>query len=108
MNQKACHPINYNDGLRTKNHMSNPRAKQERSKAKDTRQGIVEQKPVSSSLKKKSKYKITAQYHQGCLLYKTEKDRFSIGKYTTLAGAEQALKSLSKYSFYTELRIEEI
>lgn len=88
--------------------MSNPRAKAERSKAKDIRQGLVEQKPVTSNAKKKYKYKVTAQYSESCLFWKHDKDRFHVGKYTSLTGAEQALKSLAKYKFYTDLRIEEI
>lgn len=42
--------------------MSDPRTKEERSKAKDIRQGITEQRPVSNNSKKKKKYAVKGKW----------------------------------------------
>ena len=85
--------------------MSDPKTKAERSKAKDVRQGIVEQRPVSSNKKKKLKYKIICELH----LFRAITPDFCYGKYATLTDAENALKTIDKkFRYYVNPRIEEV
>lgn len=79
--------------------MSNPRAKAERSKAKDIRQGIEEQRPVGGKSRKGAKpYKLVGS------MWLWENAIF--GRYKTLIQAEQALASYQKKRHYSNLRIE--
>lgn len=82
--------------------MSDPRTKSERSKAKDIRQGIVDQRPVSSSKKKKPMWIVRGEW---AIWMDRE---ITIGKYPKLADAEKALASASKKKWYKNLRIEEL
>lgn len=86
--------------------MANKRAKQERSAAKDIRQGVTEQRPVSSNKKKKKTYRLVGDFG-------IEGERFffrdySFGKYSSLKQAEDALASHEKKKYTSNLRIEEI
>ena len=86
--------------------MSQAQAKAERSKAKDTRQGILEQRPVSSNSKKKNKYVIYADL---CFLSKIFNHKnVCVGKYATLRAAEQAYQHALKVKYYTNVRMEEL
>ena len=82
--------------------MSDPRAKAERSKAKDIRQGVIEQRPVSSGKAKKKPWVLLGNWvllrlRQDCVL----------GRYATKRHAEQALEAALKKPYYSNLRIEE-
>lgn len=90
--------------------MSNARAKAERSHAKDLRQGVVEQRPVSSGDKKKKKKQWAVRVDYGGIFSKMwgREGGTVIGKYASRAAAEQAAKSAERHSFYTNVRIEEI
>lgn len=82
--------------------MSNPITKAERSRAKDIRQGIEEQSPVSSKKQKKKKYAIIYDMtFLGCV-----RKGLTYGKYERLKDAENAFKVLPLY--YTNATIEEI
>lgn len=79
--------------------MSNARVKAERSKAKDIRQGIEEQRPVSSKSRKGAKpYRLVGDFYVW--------HDYTFGRYKTRAHAEQALATNSKKSMYNNLRIE--
>lgn len=83
--------------------MSNPRAKAERSKAKDIRQGIAEQRPVSSKSQKKKQWLVRA-----CWVLKWLDDQeVVIGRYAKLSDAEKAAEATRKKAYYTNVRIEE-
>lgn len=82
--------------------MSNPRAKAERSKAKDIRQGIEEQTPVSSKKQKKKKYAIICDM----TFLGTVRKEQTYGKYERLKDAENAFKVLPLYCI--NATIEEI
>ncbi len=82
--------------------MSNPRAKAERSKAKDIRQGIEEQTPVSSKKQKKKKYAIICDM----MFMRSIIKNTVYGKYERLKDAENAFKVLPLYC--TNATIEEI
>jgi len=83
--------------------MSNPRAKAERSKAKDLRQGIVEQRPVSSKSAKKKPWVVRADW----VLRWTCERGIVIGRYAKHSDAEKAAEATRKKSYYTNVRIEE-
>ena len=87
--------------------MSNPRAKAERSKAKDIRQGIKEQRPVNSgNKKKKHTHKLIGDYGvPSGIFYCVD---YCFGKYCNIRQAEEAFKSFSKKNYVNNLRIEEI
>jgi hypothetical protein len=86
--------------------MSDPRAKTERSKAKDIRQGIVEQKPVSSNSKKKPKY---AVYADLVFMHSTlNRKNYCVGKYATMKAAKQAHQHALKVKYYSNVRIQEL
>jgi hypothetical protein len=87
--------------------MSNPRAKAERSAAKDIRQGITEQRPVSVNSKKRLRYKLVGDIEFEYSAMFNRKD-YCIGKYEKLSDAEKALKANQKKSYYKNLRIEEL
>lgn len=79
--------------------MSNARVKAERSKAKDIRQGIEEQRPVHAKSRKGAKpYRLVGDFYVW--------QNYVFGKYKTLAQAEQALATHSRRSNYANLRIE--
>lgn len=86
--------------------MSNPRTKAERSAAKDIRQGIIEQRPVSSNSKKKYKYEVLCD-----LVFRNvrmnQKD-YRIGKFAKLADAEKCVESSKKKGYYQNIRIVEL
>lgn len=84
--------------------MSDPRTKEERSKAKDIRQGITEQRPVIPHEKKKKKYAVKGKW---TITFFKNPDTI-IGKYATLKDAEKALKSAQKVKWYKDLHIEEL
>lgn len=86
--------------------MSNTRAKQERSKAKDIRQGIVEQHGHINSDKSKKKY-THAVYAQVIFFGKVLKSEY-VRKFYSLASAEQCKSALEKKKFYVNVRIEEL
>lgn len=83
--------------------MSNPRAKAERSKAKDIRQGITEQRPVSSKSQKKKRWVVRADWETRILPWR----EIVIGRYAKLGDAEKAAEATRKKSYYTNVRIEE-
>ena len=83
--------------------MSNPRAKAEHSKAKDIRQGIEEQTPVSSKKAKKKMYAIICDM---VFMQKVWKAGYTYGKYEKLKDAENAFRVLPAYCI--NARIEEI
>jgi hypothetical protein len=83
--------------------MSDPRAKAERSRAKDLRQGIVDQRPVSSKSSKKKPWVVRADW-----TVPWPRDRETvIGRYAKLSDAEKAAESTRRKSYYTNVRIEE-
>lgn len=82
--------------------MSDPRAKAERSKAKDIRQGITEQRPVSSKSQKKKPWVVRANW-AGVFHWRET----LIGRYAKLSDAEKAADAALKKSYYTNVRIEE-
>lgn len=82
--------------------MSNPRAKAERSKAKDIRQGITEQRPVSSKSQKKKPWVVRANW-TGVFSHR----EVAIGRYAKFGDAEKAAEATRKKSYYTNVRIEE-
>lgn len=84
--------------------MSNPRAKAERSKAKDLRQGITEQRPVTASKRKKKAYTLRVTM----VWFNKQLARYTVGNYATLRDAEKAAEAARKKSYYTEIIIEEI
>lgn len=86
--------------------MSDPRAKAERSAAKDIRQGITEQRPVSSNSKKKYKYEVLCDL---IFLYSAinQKD-YRIGKFAKLSDAEKCKTAAEKKSYYQNVRIVEL
>lgn len=86
--------------------MSDARAKAARSAAKDIRQGVTEQRPVSSKLKKKAKYKILVDLE--FMQSRFNKKDYCIGKYVKLRYAEQAYQSALKVKYYTNVRMIEI
>lgn len=88
--------------------MSNAQAKAERSKAKDIRQGIIDQPSVKSKSRKRFTHRITAEWSIDTILSALDNGRFTYGKYTSLTAAQQALKSMAKYKFYTNVMLEEI
>lgn len=83
--------------------MSDPRAKAERSKAKDLRQGITEQRPVSASKAKKKPWTVRALFAPAWLGGRD----VVIGRYAKQADAEKAAEAARKKSFYTSITIEE-
>lgn len=83
--------------------MSNPRAKAERSKAKDIRQGITEQRPVTASKQKKKPWVVRAMWETRFLPWRD----VVIGRYAKLSDAEKAAEATRKKSYYTNVRIEE-
>lgn len=83
--------------------MSNPRAKAERSKAKDIRQGVTEQRPVSSKSQKKKPWVVRADW----VLQWRDDFEVVIGRYAKLSDAEKAAEATRKKSYYTNVRIEE-
>lgn len=83
--------------------MSNPRAKAERSKAKDIRQGIEDQKPVSSKKAKKKMYAIICDM---VFMQKLWQTNYTYGKYEKLKDAENAFRVLPAYCI--NATIEEI
>ena len=86
--------------------MSDARVKAERSKAKDIRQGILEQKPVSSNSKKKPKYAVYADLvFTHCTL---NRKNYCVGKYATMKAAEQAYQHALKVKYYSNVRIQEL
>ncbi len=82
--------------------MSDPRTKAERSHAKDIRQGIVDQRPVTANKKKKKKWIVRADWKIAVWRRETV-----IGRYATLDAATKAAAAAEK-SFYTNVRIEEL
>mgnify|MGYP000095921433 CR=1 FL=1 len=79
--------------------MSDPRTKAERSKAKDIRQGVVEQRSVGSkgSRKMAKVFRLTGSiWHWN--------DRV-IGKYTTLMSARKAYFSAKSKGLYRNLKL---
>lgn len=85
--------------------MSNKRAKAERSKAKDIRQGLVEQRPVSSHEQKKKKWIVKGKWIIGFL---SNERPVVIGRYAKESDALKALAAAQKKSYFTDLVIEEI
>lgn len=83
--------------------MSNPRAKAERSKAKDIRQGITEQRAVSSKSPKKKPWVVRAEW----VLRWLGNHEVVIGRYAKLSDAEKAAEATRKKRHYTNVRIEE-
>lgn len=83
--------------------MSNARAKAERSKAKDIRQGITEQRPVSSKSQKKKPWVVRADWAPKWL----SRREVVIGRYAKFGDAEKAAEAARKKSYYTNVRIEE-
>lgn len=78
--------------------MSNARVKAERSKVKDIRQGIEEQRPVQSKSRKGAKpYRLVGDFYVW--------QNYVFGKYKTLAQAEQALITLQRRSNHSNMRI---
>jgi hypothetical protein len=89
--------------------MSDAQAKAERSKAKDIRQGVTEQKPLKGKSKKKHTHRIVGEYASKFFLnFDWLHGNQTIGKYSSLKAAQTALAALSKQSIYTNLRIEEL
>ena len=80
--------------------MSDPKTKAERSKAKDIRQGIIEQKPIKAKSKKNKPFSIFVVLNMPWLHgYDLDaKKPFRYGRYSTREAADQALKKLP--SFY--------
>lgn len=85
------------------NYMSNPRAKAERSKAKDIRQGIVEQRPVSTNSKKKYNYEVLCDFCFTNAAF-NHKD-YRLGKFHKLSDAEKCKEAAEKKKYYTNVRI---
>jgi hypothetical protein len=79
--------------------MSNARVKADSSAAKDARQGIVEQRPVSGSKSHKGKkpYQVRGTFWWW-------KD-YSLGNFATLADAEKCVAAHLKRKNYNDLRI---
>jgi len=86
--------------------MSNAIAKQERSKAKDIRQGIIEQHGHINSDKSKKKH-THAVYAQVIFFGKVLKSEY-VRRFRSLASAEQCKSALEKKRFYVNVRIEEL
>jgi hypothetical protein len=86
--------------------MSNTRVKIERSKAKDIRQGIVEQHGHINSDKSKKKY--THAVHAQVVFFGKILKSDYIRKFYSLASAEQCKSALEKKRYYVNLRIEEL
>lgn len=83
--------------------MSDPRAKAERSKAKDIRQGITEQRPVTANKQKKKPWVVRADWETRWFAGR----ELVIGRYAKLSDAEKAAEATRKKSYYTNVRIEE-
>lgn len=83
--------------------MSNQRSKAERSKAKDIRQGIVEQKPVSSNSHKKANYEVLCDFQFMCSAF-NRKD-YRLGKFHKLSDAEKCKEAAEKKKYYINVRI---
>lgn len=94
--------------------MSDAQAKAERSKAKDIRQGITEQKPLKGKAKKKKHtHRIVGEFASKSLFNASFNPEWlqgtqTIGKYSSLQAAQTALAALSKQGIYTNLRTEEL
>ena len=82
--------------------MSNAIAKQERSKAKDIRQGIIEQHGHINSDKSKKKY--THAVIASLIFMGKDYKR----KFHSLSAAEQCKSALEKKRYYIDVRIEEL
>lgn len=77
--------------------MSNKLIKAERSRAKDIRQGVIEQTPTPSKDRKGAKpYKIVGTFMDREL---------TVGRYKTLAQAQEALHNMERKKLYFKLRI---
>ncbi len=85
--------------------MSDPRAKAERSRAKDLRQGVVEQRPVSSSKAKKKPWVLVGEW--AFLRLRPASKECVLGRFATKRDAEKALEAALKKPYYINLRIEE-
>lgn len=86
--------------------MSNPRAKSERSKAKDIRQGITEQRPVGSNQKKKYNYEVLCDL---CFMnVRLNHKDYRLGKFHKLSDAEKCKKAAEQKRYYTNVRIKPI
>lgn len=86
--------------------MSNKRAKAERSAAKDIRQGITEQRPVSVNSKKKPQYEVICDIVFMHSMF-NRKD-YRLGKFHKLSDAEKCAKAASKKGYYINVRIVEL
>jgi hypothetical protein len=86
--------------------MSNIRVKIERSKAKDIRQGIIEQHGHINSDKSKKKY--THAVHAQIVFFGKILNNNYVRKFYSLASAEQCKSALEKKGFYVNLRIEKL
>lgn len=84
--------------------MSNPRAKAERSAAKDIRQGITEQRPVSVNSKKKPQYEVICDLYFMSMI----REGCRLGKFHKLVDAEKCAKAASKKGYYVNVRIIEL
>lgn len=86
--------------------MSNPRAKTERSKAKDIRQGVVEQQPLKPPSKKKDRYEVLCDL----VFMNTRMNHkdYRIGKFAKLSDAEKCVKASEKKKYYQNVRIKEL
>lgn len=86
--------------------MSNPRTKAERSAAKDIRQGITEQRPVSVNSKKKYKYEVICDI---VFMHSTfNRKDYRLGKFHKLSDAQKCKAAAEKKSYYQNVRIEEL
>lgn len=87
--------------------MSNPRAKAERSAAKDVRQGITEQRPVSSKTKNR-KYRYEVLCDLFFLNARMNHKDYRLGKFAKLSDAEKCAESAKRKRFYQNVRIKEL
>lgn len=84
--------------------MSNKRAKAERSAAKDIRQGITEQRPVSVNSKKKPQYEVICDLYFMSMI----REDCRLGKFHKLSDAEKCKAAAEKKGYYQNVRIKEL
>jgi hypothetical protein len=88
--------------------MSDPRTKAERSKAKDIRQGIIEQKPQGRKSTVKVNKPIQVEYKWVNPTWRENKEWRNWKKYRSVEDAEVAMKNMiRKHPTLYELRIKE-
>ena len=89
--------------------MSDPLVKAERSKAKDIRQGVIEQRPCGTKSKREKPIVIERRFHPNCIFPFSMKSREwrTWGRYRTHAEAVKVISGLERKYSYFEFRIKQ-